>query len=69
MAIFQPHNLWAVVGVVLFLIALYLVLENYGGASSVLGTLFSGATVLTGTLQGRSVSSGGISIQAQKPAQ
>ncbi|HET9059165.1 MAG TPA: hypothetical protein VFN61_04530 [Acidimicrobiales bacterium] len=59
MSIFKPNSAWAVVGVVLFLIALYLVLEHFGGASALLSTLFNGSTLLAGTLQGRKVTGGG----------
>jgi hypothetical protein len=61
-SIFDPHNFWAVIGVVLFLIALYLVLENYVGATNILSNLFSGSVGLAGTLQGRSVTVGGVKV-------
>ena len=66
MSLFDPHSIWAVVGVLLFLIALYLVLEHYTGATNILGTLFNGSTVLASTLQGRgvgSVSANSISVR------
>jgi hypothetical protein len=66
MSIFDPKTIWAVVGVCLFLIALYLVLENAGGASSVLSTLFAGTSQTFGILQGRNVTTGRVSVQTAK---
>lgn len=50
---FQVHDLWGIIGGMLVLIAMYLILKNSGGATNVLGSLFSGSNTLTKTLQGR----------------
>lgn len=62
MSIFNPRGLLGVIGVVLALIALYLILEKAGGATQVLGSLASGSIGLIGTLQGRNVGAGGVSV-------
>ena len=50
---FHVTGIWSAVGVMFLLIAIYLVLENFGGANALLGTLFSGGGSLVTTLQGR----------------
>lgn len=55
---FTPRNLLALLGTMLFLIALYLVLEKAGGASQVFGALANGGLALIGGLQGRTVVNG-----------
>ncbi len=62
MSVFKPNSIWTVVGTILFLVALYLVLENSLGSSAILGKLFSGSTALIGTLQGRPVSGAGVTV-------
>lgn len=62
MSIFTPRNILAVVGTVLALIALYLILEKAGGATQILGSIASGSLALTGALQGRTVTSNGVSV-------
>lgn len=47
------RNTWGAIGVMLALIALYLVLEHAGGASQVIGAFGSFGTNLARTLQGR----------------
>lgn len=42
-----------VIGVMLFLIAIYLVLEKAGGASSLIGATADGGSKIFKTLQGR----------------
>ena len=59
---FSPRNVLGLVGVMLFLIALYLVLEKAGGASQVFGALAGGALSVFGVLQGRNVTSGNVSV-------
>jgi hypothetical protein len=44
---------WTAIGAALALVALYLVLVNWGGAQGVLSTLFSGLSGTFKTLQGR----------------
>lgn len=56
MSLFSPRGITGVIGVVLALIALYLVLEKAGGASQVIGSLAGAAMTGIGTLQGRNVS-------------
>lgn len=62
MSIFSPRGLIGVIGVILALIALYLILEKAGGATQVLSSLASGSIGLVGALQGRSVSGGGYTV-------
>ena len=50
---FNVTGVWSAVGVMLFLIAMYLVLTHSAGATGVLGALFSGGGSLAQTLQGR----------------
>jgi hypothetical protein len=59
MSIMNPRGIIGVIGVVLVLIALYLILEHYAGATSILSSLANGSIGLVGTLQGRTVSGGG----------
>jgi hypothetical protein len=60
---FNPRSWLGIIGVMLFLIALYLVLEKAAGASSILGTLAAAGVAVFGTLQGRNVSGvGGVSV-------
>lgn len=51
-----------VLGIMLGLVALYLVLVNPAATSQILGSLGSLGAQTFGTLQGRSVSGGGISV-------
>lgn len=60
----MARNWLGIVGVMLTLIALYLVLEHAAGAAQVLGTLGAGTMAIFGTLQGRSVQAYGESITA-----
>lgn len=53
MSLWSPRNILAVIGTMLFLIALYLVLTNFVGAERILGTLSTASTGLVSTLQGR----------------
>ncbi len=65
MSLFNPRGILGVIGVMLALIALYLLLEKASGATSILGALASSALQLTGALQGRNVSTnvaGGVSV-------
>lgn len=55
MSIFKPTSILAVVGAMLFLIALYLFLTHASSGAQILGSLASGAVSITGALQGRSV--------------
>jgi len=55
-SILNPRGILGVVGVCLFLIALYLVLEKGGNATTILGAVTSGAIGIASTLQGRNVS-------------
>jgi hypothetical protein len=50
---FNVTGVWSAVGVMLFLIAMYLVLTHASGAAGVLGALFNGGGNLAATLQGR----------------
>lgn len=50
---FRVRDFWGAVGVVFFLIALYLLLANATGANSLFATLFKGGTEFAGKLQGR----------------
>ena len=52
----MARNWLGVVGVMLALIALYLVLEHATGAAGLIGALGAGTMAVFGTLQGRSVS-------------
>lgn len=47
------RSAWGFAGVVLFLIALYLLLNNSKGATSLANSFFSGSTKFARTLQGR----------------
>lgn len=47
------RSIYSVIGVMLFLIALYLVLEKAGGASSLIGSLSNFGVNVTKALQGR----------------
>jgi hypothetical protein len=49
------HNWLGIVGTMLALIALYLILQNAGGAAQVIGTIGAGTMAIFGTLQGRNV--------------
>lgn len=57
-----------IVGLMLGLIALYLVLEHFAGAADVISSLAAGGMAIFGTLQGRSVSAYGSSVAAQTVA-
>lgn len=50
---FAVNGIWTAVGVMLTLVALYLVLMNATGAKDVLGALFTGWQGTLQTLQGR----------------
>lgn len=62
MSLFDPRSLYAVIGVILFLVALYLILANGTGANTLLSTIAGGTVGLVGTLQGRAVSSNGTGV-------
>lgn len=62
MSFLNPRGILGVIGVVLALVALYLVLEKATGATNILGALASGGIGFVGTLQGRTVSGGGYSV-------
>lgn len=49
----KVSGFWSAIGVALGLVALYLILINWGGAQGILGTLFSGLSGTFKTLQGR----------------
>lgn len=53
MSAFRVHDLWGIIGGMLVLIAMYLVLNNSKGATSILGSLFSGSGTMVTDLQGR----------------
>lgn len=59
---FNPRSLLGVVGVMLLLVALYLVLEKAGGASQVIGTLAAGGLSIFSALQGRNVNAYGVQV-------
>lgn len=50
---FKVHDLWGIFAGMLTLIALYLIVKNSGGATNVLGSMFSGTGKLVTDLQGR----------------
>lgn len=50
---FQVSGIWTAVGVMLILVALYLILNNALGAAGLLKTLFTGWQGTLSTLQGR----------------
>lgn len=58
------HNWLGIVGVMLALIALYLVLEHATGAAGLIGALAAGGMSIFGTLQGRPVSAYGAQVAA-----
>lgn len=60
----MARNWLGIVGLMLALIALYLVLEHATGAAGILGALGAGTMAIFGTLQGRSVTAYGESIAA-----
>lgn len=62
MSIFNPRGILGVIGVILALVALYLILEKGTNATAILGALTSGSIATIGVLQGRSVSGSGYSI-------
>ncbi len=62
MSMFSPRGALGVIGIMLGLIALYLILEKAGGASQLLSTLATGGMAIFGTLQGRNVSGGGVQV-------
>lgn len=51
----MARNFLGIVGVMLALVALYLVLEHATGAAGLLGALAAGGMAIFGTLQGRTV--------------
>lgn len=55
-------RIWKLVATMLALIALYLVLEHFAGATSVISTLAAGTMSIFGTLQGRNVSAYGVQV-------
>ena len=59
---------WKIVTLMLGLIALYLVLEHFAGATSIISTLAAGTMSIFGTLQGRSVTAYGANVAAQTVA-
>lgn len=62
MSLFSPRGILGVVGVILALVALYLLLEKAGGATQILGALATGSLSTIGVLQGRNVSASGVSV-------
>ncbi|MCL6637780.1 MAG: hypothetical protein K6T26_07510 [Alicyclobacillus sp.] len=50
---FQVSDLWGFFGAALFLILVYLLLNNWTGTNAILNTTFSGTNSLFQTLQGR----------------
>jgi hypothetical protein len=50
---FNVTGFWSAVGVIFFLVAMYLVLNNGSSATGILGALFKGGGSLVSTLQGR----------------
>lgn len=62
MSIFNPRGILGVIGVILALIALYLILEKATGATNILSALAGGGIATIGALQGRSVSGAGYNI-------
>lgn len=62
MSITNPRGILGVIGVILALIALYLLLEKAGGATQLLGAVASGSLGVIGTLQGRTVTYNGASV-------
>ncbi|MCL2393254.1 MAG: hypothetical protein FWC87_01095 [Acidimicrobiaceae bacterium] len=70
---FSPRNILGVIGIMLGLIALYLLLENGGQASKILGALSAGSIGIFTTLQGRTTnftgsSGAATSVQTQAAA-
>lgn len=61
-------KIWKIVTLMLGLIALYLVLEHFAGATSIISTLAAGTMSVFGTLQGRTVSAYGQTVSAQTVA-
>ncbi len=51
--IFEARDLWGVIGAMLLLVFIYLILKNWQGTTSLLGTTFTGSNSLFKTLQGR----------------
>lgn len=49
----KVKSAYQVIGVMLFLIAMYLVLSNDRGAQKLIDSVFGGGTTLARTLQGR----------------
>lgn len=62
MSFLNPRGILGVIGVILALVALYLILEKGANATSILGALTSGSIATIGVLQGRSVSGQGFSV-------
>lgn len=60
----MARNWLGVVGVMLALIALYLVLEHATGAAGLIGALGAGTMAIFGTLQGRAVNAYNMSVAA-----
>lgn len=50
---FNPRSIYQVIGVMLFLIALFLVLDKYTGATRVITAVAQGGKGLVRVLQGR----------------
>jgi len=66
---FRPGSWLGALGIMLSLIALFLILEYAGGTTSIIGSLATGAIGVFGTLQGRAVSVGGTTVGAPSTAQ
>jgi hypothetical protein len=49
----RVHGIYGTIGVMLFLVALYLVLEHGGQASSIIGAIGQNSSGVLKTLQGR----------------
>jgi len=60
----RPRGVLGVIGVMLALVALYLLLEHAGGASQIFSTLAASGMALFGTLQGRTTSAYGMTVGA-----
>lgn len=53
MKVFKISDLWGIIGAALFLVLIYLVLNNYAASQGLLGTTLTSSNTLIKTLQGR----------------
>lgn len=53
MAFFKPRDIWTFIGIVLFLIALYLVLTHASGFDGIIAAISGASLAGVGVLQGR----------------